>query len=146
MFLQYLFLVNNLINYFVNPLIGRSIVRFGERKVLSLEYFSLIFIFVSYSIVESKMLVSLLYILDHIFFNFAMAINTFFQKISEPRDIAPSMAAGFTINHIAAVAFPVFGGLLWMIDYRIPFIGGAVLSLISLIFVQFSKKDGARGA
>jgi len=39
-----LFVINNLINYFLSPLIGRSIIRFGERKVLSLEYFSLIFI------------------------------------------------------------------------------------------------------
>jgi hypothetical protein len=65
-----------------------------------------------------------------------MAIRTFFQKIGDPQDIAPSMAAGFTINHIAAVILPVIGGLLWMVDYRIPFWGGAGLSLVSLIAVQ----------
>jgi hypothetical protein len=131
-----LFLVNNVINYFLSPLIGKSIVRFGERKVLSLEYFSLILVFVGYALADSKLLVAFLYIADHIFFNFAMAIRTFFQKIADPRDIAPSMAAGFTINHIAAVILPVIGGLLWMVDYRIPFLGGAALSLVSLIAVQ----------
>jgi hypothetical protein len=40
-----LFVVNNVINYYLSPLIGKSIIRFGERKVLSLEYFSLVFIF-----------------------------------------------------------------------------------------------------
>ncbi len=39
-----LFVVNNLINYFLSPLIGRAIIRFGERKVLSLEYSSMIVI------------------------------------------------------------------------------------------------------
>jgi len=86
--------------------------------------------------VESKLIVALLYIADHIFFNFAMAIRTFFQKIGDPPDIAPSMAVGFTINHIGAVIFPVIGGLLWMVDYRIPFVLGALFSLISLSAVQ----------
>ncbi len=131
-----LFVINNLINYFLSPLIGRSIIRFGERKVLSLEYFSLIFIFLAYATVESKMVVAILYILDHVFFNFAIAIRTYFQKVGDPKDIAPSMAVGFTINHIAAVFLPAIGGLLWMVDYRIPFVAGAFLSLISLAAVQ----------
>ena len=131
-----LFVINNLINYFLSPLIGKAIIRFGERKVLSLEYSSLIFIFLAYATVESRILVALLYIFDHIFFNFAIAIRTFFQKVGDPRDIAPSMAVGFTINHLAAIFLPAIGGLLWMIDYRIPFVAGAGMSLVSLIVVQ----------
>lgn len=131
-----LFFINNIINYFLSPFIGRCVVRFGERKVLSLEYLSLILIFISYALVDSKLLVAILYIADHIFFNFAIAINTFFQKIADPKDIAPSMAVGFTINHIAAVVLPTIGGLLWLVDYRIPFIAGAAMSLVSLLLVQ----------
>ena len=134
-----LFVINNLVNYFLSPLIGKGIIRFGERKILSLEYFSLIFIFLAYATVESKTLVAILYILDHIFFNFAIAIRTYFQKVGDPRDIAPSMAVGFTINHIAAVVLPAIGGLLWIVDYRIPFVCGAILSLISLVAVQQIK-------
>ena len=131
-----LFVINNLINYFLSPMLGKAIIRFGERKVLSLEYSSLIFIFLAYAAVGSKTLVALLYILDHIFFNFSIAIRTYFQKIGDPRDIASSMAVGFTINHVAAVFLPAIGGMLWMIDYRIPFVAGAFMSLISLIAVQ----------
>lgn len=131
-----LFMVNNIVNYFLSPLIGKAIVKFGERKVLSLEYIGLIVIFVAYGLVDSKILVVLLYIVDHILFNFAIAIRTFFQKIADPEDIAPSMAVGFTINHIAAVVLPAIGGLLWLIDYRIVFFAGAFFSFISLLFVQ----------
>ena len=131
-----LFVVNNIINYFLSPLIGKAIVRFGERPVLSVEYAGLILVFLTYAWTHSKIVVSLMYILDHILFNFAIAIRTFFQKIGDRRDIAPSMAVGFTINHIAAVVMPVIGGLLWMVDYRIPFIAGAVMSLVSLAVVQ----------
>ena len=131
-----LFVINNAINYYLSPLIGRSIIRFGERKVLSLEYLSLIFVFLAYAATGSKLIVAILYIFDHIFFNFAIAIRTYFQKVGDPKDIAPSMAVGFTINHIAAVVLPAVGGLLWVIDYHIPFIFGAFLSMISLIAVQ----------
>ena len=137
-----LFVINNLVNYFLSPAIGKSIIRFGERKVLTLEYFSLIFIFLAYATVESKVVVAFLYILDHIFFNFAMAIRTYFQKVGDPRDIAPSMAVGFTINHIAAVFLPALGGLLWMVDYRIPFFAGAFMALVSLMAVQRIRVPG----
>ncbi len=131
-----LFLVNNGINFFITPFIGKAILRFGERKLLSLEYLALIFVFIAYATVQTRWLVALLYILDHIFFGFSMGIKTYFQKISDPSDIAPSAAVGFTINHIAAVVLPVVGGLLWMVDYRIPFLAGAALSLVSLVLVQ----------
>lgn len=134
-----LFVANNAINWFLSPAIGRAVNRYGERKVLSLEYVSLIFIFVAYAYVDSKIMVAALYILDHVFFNFAMAIKTYFQKIADPGDIAPSMAVSFTINHIAAVVIPAAGGLLWMVDYRIPFLGAAGLSCLSLILVQFIR-------
>ena len=55
-------------------------------------------------------------------------------------------AVGFTINHIAAVVLPVIGGLLWVVDYRIPFVAGSILSLISLIAVQYIKIGAANAA
>jgi len=136
-----LFMLNNAINYFLSPLIGKAIIRFGEQKVLTVEYFSLIFVFVAYATVESKMIIAILYILDHIFFNFSMGIRTFFQKVGDADHMAPTMAMGFTINHIAAVVIPVLGGLAWVVDYRIPFMAGAIMSLISLIAVQFINRS-----
>ncbi len=131
-----LFVVNNGVNFVLSPAIGRAIVRFGERRVLSLEYGGLIGVFLVYAFTGSKWLAVTMYVIDHILFNFAIGIRTYFQKVADPKDIAPSMAVGFTINHIAAVVMPAIGGALWMVDYRIPFIVGAVLSLISLLAVQ----------
>lgn len=134
-----LFAINNVINYYLSPMIGKGIIRFGERKMLSLEYLSLIFVFLAYPIAGSKLIVAFLYILDHIFFNFSIAIRTYFQKVGDPRDIAPTMAVGFTINHIAAIFLPALGGIFWMIDYRIPFVGGAMMALVSLAAVQLIR-------
>ncbi len=134
-----LFILNNIINYFVAPVIGRMINKYSERNVLSMEYAWMIFIFLGYAFIDSAWVVGVLYIIDNIFYSCAMAINTYFQKIGEPEDIAPSMAVGFTINHISAVVIPVMGGALWLLDYRVPFIVGALLSLCSLYFVQKMK-------
>ena len=130
-----LFLLNNVVTFFVSPYIGKWIVKFGECRVLSLEYFSLIVIFICYGLVESRYVALFLYIADNLFFNFAIGIRTFFQKIADPEDIAPSMAVGFTINHVAAVFLPALGGMLWLVDYRYVFFTGALLSFLSLLLV-----------
>lgn len=135
----FLFVLNNTINFFLSPTIGRAIIRFGERNVLTVEYASLIIVFLSYALTDSKWVAGGLYILDHIFFNFGIAINTFFQKTGDPGDMAPTMAVGFTINHIAAVFLPAIGGYFWIIDYRIPFVVGAVMATVSLFAVQQIK-------
>jgi hypothetical protein len=80
-----------------------------------------------------------MYVFDSLLFNFSVAIRTYFQKVGDPRDIASSMAVGFTINHIAAVFLPAIGGYLWMINYRIPFQVGAFLGLVSLIAAQWMR-------
>ncbi len=134
-----LFIINNVVNWFLSPAIGRAVNRFGERRVLSVEYLGLMVVFTAYGLVESKLLVAVLYVLDHIFYNFAIAIKTYFQKIADPADIAPSMAVSFSINHIAAVLIPVMGGLLWMVDYRIPFFAAAGLAFLSFVFSQFVR-------
>lgn len=136
-----LFIVNNLITWRLSPYIGKWINRFGERKMLSVEYISLILIFLGYALLENKYIVASLYILDHVFFSFAISINTYFQKNAEPQDIAPSMATGFTINHITAVIIPIIGGLLWMQNWRIPFFAGAFVALVSLYFAQKVKTN-----
>ena len=137
--ITFLFILNNVINVVANPLIGRAINRYGERALLTLEYSVVTVVFVVYAFSDSKLLVSCLYVLDQLVINFAMCVTTYFQKIGEPQDIAPTMAAGFTINHIAAVVIPVIGGALWLWDARLVFFCGAGLALCSLAAAQFIR-------
>ncbi|XPV77999.1 MAG: MFS transporter [Desulfovibrio sp.] len=136
-----LFVVNNVINYFANPLIGKAVNRFGERKVLSLEYLALVGVFITYALTESALVAGCLYVIDNLFFNFAIATKTFYQKIAEKEDMASGMAVGFTITHIAAVVIPALGGLAWLSNYRIVFFGAAFLSLVSLLLTQFIDRQ-----
>jgi len=131
-----LFVINNVLNYFANPLIGKAVNKYGERAVLSVEYFTLILVFTGYAFTESAWLAGALYVVDNIVFNFSMAIKTFYQKIADPKDIASGMAVGFTVNHVAAVFIPALGGLAWMVDYRTVFLGAVAMSLVSLALSQ----------
>ncbi|MGE4555981.1 MAG: MFS transporter [Desulfovibrionaceae bacterium] len=131
-----LFIVNNVVLFFLSPLIGRAINRFGERAVLSIEYSGLFFVFLTYAFTDSTILVTLAYVVNQALFNCSIAINTFFQKIADPQDIAPSMAVGFAINHIAAVIIPVFGGLMWLSHQRLVFVGAAGLAVCSFILCR----------
>lgn len=140
-----LFLVNNIINWLVNPLIGRAINAFGERRLCRIEYIGVVAVFLIYAYARSPAVVAAMYVVDAILFNFTIAIRTYFQKIADREDIAPTSAVGFTINHIAAVFLPALGGFLWMIDYRIPFLMGAALGVASLVLANFIRLPGEGG-
>ncbi|WP_223241307.1 MFS transporter [Flammeovirga sp. EKP202] len=134
-----LFVLNNIVSMYFNPIIARMLNKYGERKMLSFEYISLTIVFLAYALIENRWVVAGLYIIDHIFFSFSIGIKTYFQKNADPKDIAPSMAVGFTINHVVAVFLPLLGGWIWLKDWTLPFYGGAILCVISLIFAQFVK-------
>lgn len=128
-----LFALNNIINYFWLPQVAKIIDKFGERKLLISEYIGMILLFAAYAFTDSSYVVIALYIIDHMLFNFSIGINTYFQKIARPKDIAPTTSVSFTINHIAAVVVPLLGGILWQFNYKIPFFLGILFCLGSLI-------------
>ncbi len=131
-----IFVLNYALTYLTNRFISRAINVYGERVVLSLESASLFILFLGYAFIENVWVVVFLYVLDSIFFNFAIGLNTYLQKTADPRDLAQSTAVGFTINHISAVVIPVIGGSLWLLNWRLPFIIGAGLAALSLYFTQ----------
>ncbi len=131
-----LLLINHFFNMFFAKKIGAWIGRIGERKALTLEYIGLIVVFSGYAIVENAWLAAGLYIVDHLFFAFAIAIKTYFQKIADPEDMASSAGVSFTINHIAAVVLPVALGLVWLLSPAVVFYLGAGFAAMSLLASQ----------
>ncbi|MDR2443980.1 MAG: MFS transporter [Deltaproteobacteria bacterium] len=132
-----LLLINNLINWFLNPFIGRAINAVGEKKLLFYKYSAVIVMCLAYTVCNSAALAAVLYVIDQISFCFTVSVRTYFQKMADPKDIAPSMAVGVTVNHIVAVVVPIIGGYLWMVDRRIPFYMGAIFAVASLIMSRF---------
>ncbi|WFE91846.1 MFS transporter [Roseibium porphyridii] len=140
-----LFLLNGAFNMVLAPKIGKLIVRFGERKALILEYIGLIGVFVCYAFVTNATLAASLYVIDHAFFAIAIAIKTYFQKIGDPADIAPTAGVAFTINHIAAVFIPVLFGFIWLISPAAVFLAGAAMAAISLFLATMIPSNPDEG-
>ncbi len=131
-----LYMVTLLASMVAGPFLGRAVAFFGERMALVVEYGGLGVIFVLYAGIYTfdwgPGVASVLYVLNHIFFALALALKTYFQKIADPADIAPTAAVAFTINHIAAVFLPAGLGYLWLTSPTAVFILAAGLAAVSL--------------
>ncbi len=129
-----LYLANHLVTSWFAPKLGGLISRFGERNALIVEYIGLIAVFGGYAFVETAGMAAFLYVLDHLFFSFAIAQKSYLQKIADQSDIAATSSVSFSINHIAAVIIPwLFGAFLWPISPALVFLAGAAMAFISLL-------------
>src|SRR5210317_1250712 len=144
-----LYLINLVINIVVAPFIGRAVGHFGERRVLNFEYIGLTIVFGAYGGIYffgwGVILASILYVLDHIFFAMALAIKTYFQKIADPADIAPTAAVAFTINHIAAVFLPAGLGYIWLVSPGAVFVIATGMAFTSFLLSLLIPRNPAEG-
>ena len=131
-----LLLVNYVLQMVAAPVMGRALGRFGERKVMAFEYVGLTLVFLAYGGLYwfgwGLVIAGALYICDQMFFALSFALKTYFQKIADPADIAPTAAVAFTINHIAAVFLPAALGYMWAKSPDWVFLLGAGMALVAL--------------
>ncbi|MCP5088420.1 MAG: MFS transporter [Rhodobacteraceae bacterium] len=144
-----LFLINYVANMVFAPMMGSLVVRVGERNALLFEYIGLIIVFLAYGGIYffgwGVVLAAALYVIDHLFFALAFALKTYFQKIADPADIAPTAAVAFTINHIGAVFLPALLGYIWLVSPGAVFIvatGFAVTSLVLALLIPRHPEPG----
>jgi predicted MFS family arabinose efflux permease len=136
-----LLLVNNLISTYTTAQLGKLVTRFGERKVLTFNFLGLIGVFLGYAYVPYLPILFALFVMDHVFFGFNLAVDSYFQKIAySPQEITSNVSMAQTINHISALVVPVLGGILWeQISPSATFLAGVVIAVISLVLVQFIR-------
>jgi len=131
-----LLLVNYVLQMVAAPAMGRALGRFGERNVMVFEYVGLTLVFLAYGGLYwfgwGIVIAGALYICDQMFFALSFALKTYFQKIADPADIAPTAAVAFTINHIAAVFLPAALGYMWAKSPDWVFLLGAGMALVAL--------------
>jgi len=130
---------------------GRWIDRFGERRVLTIANIALAAVFVGYATIPIVGVLFALYVLDSMFFSAQIGTTTYLQKILvDPAELRPSLTAGQTMNHVAAVIVPVIGGVLWeTYGAFVPFVGGAVLASLSAVLtarIRVAPQRAAAGA
>lgn len=144
-----LYLINLVINIICAPLMGRVVGRFGEQRALLFEYAGLVAVFLAYGGIYyfgwGVVMAAFLYVVDHIFFALALALKTYFQKIADPADIAPTAAVAFTINHIAAVFLPALLGYLWLTSPASVFFLAAGMAGVSFLLALLIPRHPAPG-
>ncbi len=131
-----LLLINYVLQMFAAPIMGRALGKWGERNVMVFEYVGLTLVFLAYGGLYwfgwGIVIAGALYIADQMFFALSFALRTYFQKIADPADIAPTAAVAFTINHIAAVFLPAALGYMWAKSPDYVFVLGAGMALVAL--------------
>lgn len=144
-----LYLINLGANMVFAPLMGQLVAKWGERRALLFEYAGLIIVFTLYGGIYffhwGWIIASALYVVDHIFFALALALKTYFQKIADPGDIAPTAAVAFTINHISAVFLPVLLGLLWVVSPAAVFMFAAAIACGSFALAMLIPRHPSPG-
>jgi MFS family permease len=136
-----LLMLNNVINTFTAPLLGYLVAWLGERLVLTINFLGLVGVFLGYAFVPIVPVLFALFVLDHVFFGFNLALESYFQKIARsPQEITSNVSMAQTINHVSALVVPVLGGLLWeYVSPSAPFLVGVGVAVISLVLVQFIR-------
>jgi predicted MFS family arabinose efflux permease len=140
-----LMLGNALINTLIAPKLGSLIGKWGDRWTMIVENIGLIVIFLLYAVVANPWIAAGLYVLDNAFFFLAIAHRTYFQKIADPADIAPTAGVAFSINHIAAVTIPIPLGILWDASPATVFLIGSGMAAIALAFSLLVPHDPEPG-
>lgn len=140
-----LLLANAVFSTLIAPRLGRFIETWGERRSVIIEHIGLMVVFAAYAVVSNPWIAAALYMLDNAFFSMSIAHRTYFQKIGDPEDMAPTAGVAFSINHIAAVFIPIPLGLLWDTDYTLVFWTGTVIAGVGLMLSMLVPRDPAKG-
>lgn len=123
-------------------MIGSLIDNRGERFVLTLEAVLLFIICLGYAFSAdlfsagvAVVIIAGCFVIDNSMAAVEMARSTYVRKIvTDPADVTPTLSTGVSLQHIASMVIPVFGGLLWAaVSYQAVFIAAAFIALLNLI-------------
>ncbi len=145
-------IVGHLMAFVVRPLAGWGVDRFGERLILMIDGFLLIFVCLGYAFANdlphaSWRLPTALgcFLLDEVLFFISIARTTYIAKIVKDRgELSACLTAGVSVNHIASMTIPLVAGLLWKTaGHEILFTGAAGIAiLIILASARIPRKLG----
>lgn len=129
-------------------LIGRLIDNRGERFVLTAEAILLFAICLGYAFAAdlfptavAVVIIAGCYVIDNSMSAVEMARSTYVRKIAaDISDVTPTISTGISLQHIASMVIPVFGGLLWMaVGYQAVFIAAAVIAFLNFVLSRKIK-------
>lgn len=131
-----------LVSIGTRKLIGKLIDSRGERFVLTVEAILLFAICLGYAFSDrifstgvAVVIIAGCYVIDNSMSAVEMARSTYVRKIAvDLADVTPTLSTGVSLQHIASMVIPVFGGLLWLaVGYQAVFMAAAVIAFLNLV-------------
>ncbi|MBN2401567.1 MAG: MFS transporter [Spirochaetes bacterium] len=132
--------IGGVIGIVFNPLLGRAIDRFGERRILMTEAAVLFAVCIGYGF--SRMvfgetiafyIAACCFIADQLLMSVSMARATYLKKIAvRPEDVTQTLTMGVTIDHFFSIGIALVSGLIWTkLGYQYVFLIAAVIAVVN---------------
>jgi len=144
-----LILISSVLNMLLAPRLGALIDRVGEGITTPIAYTILALCCLGYAVIPNLSVLMVLWILTKVVGPLGLGLHTYVYRTAPPEELAPTLTAGVTFDHISSVGMPfLVGALLPVIDYRGVFLGAALLIVASIPFarvLQVQAADPAAG-
>ena len=133
-FVAILFFVSSLVTTYTYRMMGHVVEKRGERAVLAVSSFILIFIFSGYAFIHWLPLLIVFYIMDNVLYGSSIALDSYMRKISSQEDLTNCLSFSQTANHVSAVIIPILGGVIWQtLGFQITFLFGAAIVFLDAL-------------
>ena len=130
-----LLVVSGVVNFVLAPRMGRLLDIVGERTTLALSYVALALCFIGYATVHNVLFLALMLIGINLLVTLRIGLSTYVNRIAPAEEIAPTLAAGVSVNHITSVSMSLLAGtLLSIVGYEALCWGAAAVIMVSVPF------------
>jgi predicted MFS family arabinose efflux permease len=132
--------IGGVIGILFQPLLGRAIDHYGERRVLRIEAFLLAFVCLGYGLSKflfpprpAFYLTCGFYLMDQALFAVNMARSMYMKKIAlDPTHVQAALTAGVTIDHVFSIGVALLGGVIWKaFGFQYVFILGILIAVLN---------------
>lgn len=123
------------INFLCAPIMGSLVDRFGERRMLPMSYLILGLCCLGFATISNVWVLQGLLLTIKLFVTLSLGLPTYVNRIAPAEELAPTLSAGTSINHVTSVAMPLIAGaVLPLVGYQGIFVGTAALIFASVPF------------
>ena len=137
-----LLVVSGMVNFVLSPYLGKLLDVVGERVMLSASYVALALCFVGYATVHNVWFLGSMLIGINLLVTLRIGLATYVRRIAPPEELAPTLAAGVSVNHITSVSMSLVAGtLLGVVGYEWLCWGAAAIIMLSVPFALAIKVD-----
>jgi len=143
--------IGGIIGILFQPVLGRTIDRYGERLILQLEAGFLVVVCLGYGFSKfifpaetAFLFICGFYLLDQMLFSVSMARSMYIKKIAlDESHVQPALTAGVTIDHVFSICIALLGGIIWnAFGFQYVFLLGILIAALNFIACSYIRIPG----